>query len=93
MHPNCIMCSVANLLVRNMDFEGNVQKSHFASHTCNKGLEPALEFCCHGRAPTGIKEGSLILKASEMFLSLYMIFIERAAVVWAILFSTSGFDT
>ena len=36
---------------------------------------------------------SLILEASEMFLSLHMIFsLERAAVVWAILERISGFD-
>ena len=36
---------------------------------------------------------SLTLKASEMFLSLHMIFsLERAAVVWAILERISGFD-
>ena len=37
--------------------------------------------------------GSLSLEASEMFLSLHMIFsLERAAVVWAILEWISGFD-
>ena len=36
---------------------------------------------------------SLTLEASEVFLSLHMILIlERAAVVWAILERTSGFD-
>ena len=36
---------------------------------------------------------NLILEASEMFLPLHMIFsLERAAVVWAILESISGFD-
>ena len=36
---------------------------------------------------------SLTLEASEMFLSLHMIFsLERAAVVWAILERISGFD-
>ena len=36
---------------------------------------------------------SLTLEASEMFLSLHMIFsLERATVVWAILERISGFD-
>ena len=36
---------------------------------------------------------SLTIEASEMFLSLHMIFsLERSAVVWAILESISGFD-
>ena len=36
---------------------------------------------------------NLTLEASEMFLSLHMIFsLERAAVVWAILERISGFD-
>ena len=36
---------------------------------------------------------SLTLEAREIFLSLHMIFsLERAAVVWAILERTSGFD-
>ena len=35
---------------------------------------------------------SLTLEASEMFLSLHMISLERAAVVWAILERISGFD-
>ena len=36
---------------------------------------------------------SLTLEASEMFLSLHMIFsLERAVVVWAILERISGFD-
>ena len=36
---------------------------------------------------------SLTLEASEMFLSLHMIFsLERAAVVWAILERIPGFD-
>ena len=36
---------------------------------------------------------NLTLEASEMFLSLYMIFsLERAAVVWAILERISGLD-
>ena len=35
---------------------------------------------------------SLILEASKMFLSLHMISLERAAVVWAILERISGYD-
>ena len=36
---------------------------------------------------------NLTLEASEMFLSLHMIFsLERAAIVWAVLERTSGFD-
>ena len=91
MHSSCILDSVANLLVRHMVFVGNVQKSPIASHL--KGLNPSLDFCCEGPALTGIKEGRLTLEASEIFLSLHMIFsLERAAVVWAILERISGFD-
>ena len=55
MHSNCILNSVANLLVRHMVFVGNVQKSPIASHL--KGLNTSLDFCCQGLALTGIKEG------------------------------------
>ena len=55
MHSNCILDSVENLQVRHMVFEGNVQKSHIASHL--KGLNPSLDFCCQVPALTGIKEG------------------------------------
>ena len=55
MHSNCILDSVANLLVRHMVFEANVQKSLIASHL--KGLDPSLDFCCQGSALTGVKEG------------------------------------
>ena len=51
----CILDSVANLLVRHMVFVGNVQKSPIASHL--KGLDPSLYFCCQGPAVTGIKKG------------------------------------
>ena len=69
-----------------MVFVGNVQKSPIASHL--KGLDPSLDFCCQGPDLVGIKEGrqlsarsSLTLEASEMFLSLHMIFsLEGAAV-------------
>ena len=54
MHSNCILDSVANLLVRQMVFVGNIQKSPTASHL--KGLDPSLDFCCQGLAVTGIKE-------------------------------------
>ena len=53
MHSNCILDSVANLLVRHMVFVGNVQKSPIAYHL--KDLDPSLEFC--RPALTGIKEG------------------------------------
>ena len=53
MHSNCVLDSVANILVRHMVFVGNVQKSPIASHL--KGLD--LDFCCQGPALTGIKEG------------------------------------
>ena len=43
MHSNCILDSVANLLVRHMVFVGNVQKSPIASHL--KGLDLSLDFC------------------------------------------------
>ena len=39
MHSNCILDSVANLLVRHMVFVGNIQKSLLASHL--KGLDPS----------------------------------------------------
>ena len=47
MHSNCILDSVANLLVRQMVFVGNVQMSPIASHL--KGLDPSLDFCCQGQ--------------------------------------------
>ena len=55
MYSNCILDSVANLLVCHMVFVGNVQKSPIASHL--KVLDPSLEFCCQGTARTDIKEG------------------------------------
>ena len=55
MHSNCILDSVANLLVHLMVFVRNVQKSPLASHL--KGSDPSLNFCCQGPALTGIKEG------------------------------------
>ena len=55
MHSNCVLDSIANLLVRHMIFVGNVQKSPLASHL--KGLNPSLDFCCQCPALTGIKEG------------------------------------
>ena len=57
MHSNCILDSVANLIVRHMVFVGNVQKSPIASHL--KGFDPSLYFCCQGPALTRIKEGRL----------------------------------
>ena len=79
MHSSFILDSVANLLVRHMVSVGNVQKSPIASHL--KGLDPSLDFCCQGPALTGIRKVdkmsvriSLTLEASEMFLSLHMIF-------------------
>ena len=73
-------------------------KSPIASHP--KSLDPSLDFCCQGPALTGIMKVdkmsvciSLTLEASEIYLSLHMIFsLERAAVVWAILERISGFD-
>ena len=55
MHSNCILDSVANLLIRHMVFVGNVQKSPIASHL--KGLDPSLDFWCQDPTLTGIKEG------------------------------------
>ena len=55
MHSNCILDSVANLLVRRMVFVGNIQKSPVASHV--KGLEPSLNFCCQCPALTCTKKG------------------------------------
>ena len=54
MHSNCILDSVANLLIRHMIFVENVQKSPIASHL--KGLDPSLYFCYQGPALTAIKE-------------------------------------
>ena len=76
MHSNCILNSVANLLIRHVVFVGNVQKSPIASHL--KGLDPSLNFCCQGPALAGINSRkvdktsvriSLTLEASEMFLA------------------------
>ena len=55
MHSNCILDSVANLLVRHMVFVGTVQKSLIPSHLM--GLDPSLDFCFQGPTLTGIKEG------------------------------------
>ena len=55
MTSSCILDSVANLLIRQMVFVGNVQKSPIASHL--KDLDPSLDFRCQGPALTGIKEG------------------------------------
>ena len=55
MHSNCILDSVANLLVRHMVFVENVQKPPIASHL--KGLGPSLDVCCQSPALIGIKEG------------------------------------
>ena len=53
MHSNCILDSVANLLIHHVVF---VQKSSIASHL--KSFDPSLSFCCQGPALTGIKEGN-----------------------------------
>ena len=55
MYSNCILGSIANLLIRHMVFVGNIQKSLIASHL--KGLDPSLDFCCQGPALTSIQEG------------------------------------
>ena len=55
MRSNCILGSVATLLVRHMIFVGNVRKSPIASHLM--GLDPSLDFCCQYPVLTGIKEG------------------------------------
>ena len=55
MHSNCILDSVANLLVCHMVFIRNDKKSPIASQL--KGLDPSLDFCCQGPALSGIKEG------------------------------------
>ena len=96
IHSNCILDSVANFLVCPMVFVGNVQKSRIASHL--KGLDLSIDFCCQGPALTGIKKVdkmsvriSLTFEASEMNLSLHMIFnLERA--LCAILERISGLD-
>ena len=97
MHSNCILDSVANLLVRHMVFVGNVQKSPIAS----QGLGSWSRFLLsrsssHGHKGRWIRWSSASaypFEASEMFLSLHIIFsLERAAVVLAILERISGFD-
>ena len=89
MHSNCILDSVANLLVRHMVFVGIIQKSPIASYL--KGLDPSLNFCCQGPALTGIKAGRQDERPHQ--LNLRSIFsLERAAVVLAILERISGFD-
>ena len=55
MHTNCILDSVANLLIHQVVFVGNVQKSPIASHL--KGLDPSLDF---------LGLGSHILTESEI---------------------------
>ena len=50
MHSNCILESVANLLVRHMVFVANIKKSPIASHL--KCLDPSLHFCCQGSVLT-----------------------------------------
>ena len=97
MHSNWILDSVANLLVRHLVFVGNVQKSPIASHL--KGLDPSVSFRVKiqlSQAQRNVDKMSvrisLTLEASEMFLSLHMIFsLERAAVVCAILERISTF--
>ena len=94
---NFILDFVANFFIRHMVFVGNVQKLSIESNP--NGLDPSLEFCCQGPVLTGIRKLnkmsigiSLTLEASEMFLSLHMIFsLARVAVVWAILEGISGF--
>ena len=54
MHSDCIVDSIANLLIRQMVFVGNVQKSPIVSHL--KRLDPFLDLCYQGPALTGIKE-------------------------------------
>ena len=55
MHSNCMLVSVANLLVRHMVFVVNVQTPPIASHL--KVLDLSLDFCCQDPALTGIKVG------------------------------------
>ena len=57
MHSDCILDSVANILVRHMVFVGTVQKS--PQHLISRAyiLHPSLDFCYQGPALTGIKEG------------------------------------
>ena len=52
MHSNCILDSVADLLVHHMVFVGNVQTSPIASSL--KVLDSSFEFCCQGPALTGM---------------------------------------
>ena len=95
MHSNFVLDSVANILVRHIVFVGNVQKSSIPSH---------LKFCSssavkvqHSKAKRKVDKMSvhisLILKASDIFLSRHIIFsLDRAAGHWAILEIISGCD-
>ena len=89
MHSNCILNSVANLLVRHMVFVGNIQKSLIASKLGSFSRFLLSKSSSHRQERKVDKMSfriSLTLEASEMFLSLHMIFsLERAIVAWAIL--------
>ena len=91
MHSNCILDTVANILVCHMVFVGNVQKPSIASHL--KGLDPIL--LSISAVTVQLSQAlrkvdkmsvciSLTLEASEMFFFFHMIFsLERFYVVWA----------
>ena len=92
MHSNCILDSVANLLVRHMVLQ-NVQIFY---SILSQGLGSFSRFLL-SRFSSHRHKGKWIrwesASASEMFLSLHMIFsLERAAVVWTILERISGFE-
>ena len=86
------------ILLRTSSFVGNIQVS---CSTSSQGLGSFFQFLLSrssshrhkGRVDKMSVRISLTLEASEMFLSLHMIFsLERAAAVWAILKGISGFD-
>ena len=69
MHSNCILASVANLLVRHMVFVENVQKSPIAAHL--KDLDPSLYFCCQDPALTGFLRHNLSACPQDVMESAY----------------------
>ena len=98
MHSSCILDSVANLLVRHMVFVGKVQKSPIDLISrawillSISAVKVQLSQAYRKVDKVSVRI-SLTLEASEMFLSLHMIFsLERASVVWAILERISDFD-
>ena len=55
MYYSCILDSAMDLLICQMVFVRNAQKSPIASYL--KGLDSTFKFCCKCSALTGTKEG------------------------------------